>query len=367
VLAGAIFMMVNGVNNAAQYTFNGKLTSIHTYQISLSFEDYQRSQRIEKLAFSVPQIDMAESWLVVPGKARPNTQEESEVTDARISIFGIPAEPIMYSPELIEGRWLQPGDANAAVIHQRLAGQKNWGIGDTITLTDPREKDTNWQIVGIAYDPVANNAIFVPRSRLQREMNLTGQANTLWLQTSPKDGESLTAFAADLNQVFERRKFELAPSSTFGESTITALVEQTTGGYSLIITMLVIMAIIIALVGGVGLSGVLTLNVLERRREIGVMRSIGASNWRVIGLQIGEGLLLGWLSWIIALPVSIPAGYFFATKGLSVVLFNQLAYRFNPAGPLTWLVIITILAVFASLFPARNAAKISVRESLAYQ
>ena len=123
---------------------------------------------------------------------------------------------------------------------------------------------------------------------------------------------------------------------------------------------------IVAVAGGVGLSGVLTLNVLERRRDIGVMRAIGASTWRVVRLYVGEGMLLGWLSWMIALPLSIPLAYFVATQALSFALTQQLAYRFTPAGALVWLVVITLLAIFASLLPARSAARVSVRESLSY-
>ncbi len=64
-------------------------------------------------------------------------------------------------------------------------------------------------------------------------------------------------------------------------------------GFDIIIQLLAVMAVVIALVGGVGLSGVLSLSVLslsvlERRREIGVMRAIGASSWQVLGLFIGE-------------------------------------------------------------------------------
>jgi putative ABC transport system permease protein len=114
------------------------------------------------------------------------------------------------------------------------------------------------------------------------------------------------------------------------------------------------------------LSGVLSLNVLERRREIGVMRSVGASSWRVIRISIGEGVLLGWISWLIALPLSIPAAYLLATKGLSLALNQQLSYQFSPIGAVIWLFLITILAVIASSFPARGAAKVSVRESLSY-
>jgi putative ABC transport system permease protein len=197
-------------------------------------------------------------------------------------------------------------------------------------------------------------------------MGEVGKANTLWIKTNTQDAESMRATA--LNQIgsFESRDFKVTPSSTFGYNTIADIVEETQGGYSLIFQLLAIMAVIIAVVGGVGLSGVLTLNVLERRREIGVMRSIGASSWRVIRLSIGEGMLLGWLSWLIALPLSIPAAYFLATRGLSFALNQQLSYRFTPGGAIAWLVIITLLAIVASSLPARSAARVSVSESLMY-
>ena len=140
--------------------------------------------------------------------------------------------------------------------------------------------------------------------------------------------------ATGLTEALSRRGIDIAPSSTFGENTINEIVAETGQGFNIIIVLLAIMAIIIALVGGVGLSGVLSLSVQERRREIGVMRSIGASSWRVIRLFIGEGVLLGLLSWLIALPLSIPAGYFLATRGLSFALNQQLTYRFTLEGPL---------------------------------
>lgn len=96
------------------------------------------------------------------------------------------------------------------------------------------------------------------------------------------------------------------------------------------------------------------------------MRAIGASSWQVIRLFVGEGMLLGLISWLIALPLSIPTAYFFTTKGLSLALNQQLVYQFTPAGAGLWLVIITVLAIFASALPARGASRISVRESLSY-
>jgi putative ABC transport system permease protein len=366
VLAGIVFMMVIGVNDATRYTFGGKLTSIHTYQVNVQFEGFERSQRIEGLASAYGAVSAVDSWLVASGKVRPASQTDAEVTDARVRIFGLPPTSEMYTPEVSAGRWLNESDGRAVVITERLANDGSWAVGDRITLAETGGGESEWLVVGITYDPLANAALFVPRTVLQRELGQVGRVNTLWINTTGDEAAQLDQTVLALLGAFETRGFDLAATGTFGYSTIVETVEESVGGFSIIVQLLAIMAVIIAVVGGVGLSGVLNLNVLERRREIGVMRSIGASSWRVIRISVGEGLLLGWMSWLIALPLSIPAAYALSTKGLSVALNQQLAYQFNPTGALIWLTIISVLAILSSLFPARNAARVSVRASLSY-
>jgi putative ABC transport system permease protein len=169
-----------------------------------------------------------------------------------------------------------------------------------------------------------------------------------------------------LEAALEGRGVGVGPRGPLGQNTVAEVSAGSSDGYAIILNLLAVMAVVIALVGGVGLSGVLSLSVLERRREIGVMRAIGAGNWQVMRLFIGEGVLLGVMSWAIALPLSIPLAYFFATYALSFALDQQLIYRFTPVGAIAWLMIIVVLAVIASALPARGASKISVRESLAY-
>ena len=96
------------------------------------------------------------------------------------------------------------------------------------------------------------------------------------------------------------------------------------------------------------------------------MRAIGASSWAIFRLFIGEGLILGWLSALLAWPLSLPAGQLMV-KVLGIALNLDIQYRYTPAGALLWLGIITVLSILASWLPARGATRISVRESLAYQ
>jgi putative ABC transport system permease protein len=367
VVAGTIFMMVMGVNDATKYTFGEKLADIHNYQVTLALEEPARTRELENTARRLPDVSAVESWLVLPGSARPISQPDKEVTDARVTVFGQPPETAFYQPELQAGRWLRPNDVNAVVVGLQVSNDKGWQVGDWITLTDTNDEEIDAQIVGILFDPATNSSVHVPLRTLERAWGSFGKANTVWVQTTSTDAATQTAVAEALEGALERRSIDVAPSSPFGENTIAGIIEQNGQGNSIIIRLLAVMAVVIALVGGVGLSGVLSLSVLERRREIGVMRAIGASSWQVIRLFVGEGILLGLISWLIALPLSIPAAYGLATQGLSFALNQQLSYNFTPVGAALWLVIITLLAVLASLLPARSAARVSVRESLAYQ
>jgi putative ABC transport system permease protein len=86
----------------------------------------------------------------------------------------------------------------------------------------------------------------------------------------------------------------------------------------------------------------------------------------IAGLFIGEGLLLGLIAWVIAIPLSIPVGQVFATV-IGQVINLTIIYQFSWNGALQWLIIIVVLSILGSAVPAIRATRVSVRESLAYE
>ena len=126
------------------------------------------------------------------------------------------------------------------------------------------------------------------------------------------------------------------------------------------------MTVLMAIVGSMGLSGTLSINVIERRREIGVMRAVGASSREVGFVFTGESLMLGLISWILALPIGLSAGPAFVLTLGQVIEFPA---EYHPAyhGVWIWLAIVIVLSIIASWVPARRATRISVNESLAYE
>jgi putative ABC transport system permease protein len=131
--------------------------------------------------------------------------------------------------------------------------------------------------------------------------------------------------------------------------------------------LLLAMSMLAGIVGSLGLMGTMSINVLERSREIGVMRAIGASTTAVIGIFVAEGVILGLLSAIIAIPLSYPGAEFFSAALGDLIFKLPLNFRYSTLGLAIWLAVIVLLSALASLLPALRAARISVRETLAYE
>ncbi len=231
------------------------------------------------------------------------------------------------------------------------------------------KQEADWQVVGLVFDPVLTTFALVPREVLAYDQGFVGRAFSAWIQTEQDNLESEVAIAKGLRAYYKKYGVKVSPQlGIFGmggdstTQTANTLINQ----FNFLVILLAIMAVIIAAVGGIALSGVLTLSVLERRREIGVMRAIGASSWAIARLFIGEGLILGWMSWLISLPLSLPAGRIMVQAIGNAFQFDMV-YNYTPVGATLWFVIITILSILASWLPARGATRISVRESLAYQ
>ena len=127
------------------------------------------------------------------------------------------------------------------------------------------------------------------------------------------------------------------------------------------------MALLTAVVGSIGLTGTMGMNVLERTREIGVMRAIGAVDFAIMKSVVFDGVFIGLISWSAALLVSFPIS-FLLLKIISEAMINApIPLAFTLDGFLIWLGVVLALSVFASILPARSAARLTIREVLAYE
>jgi putative ABC transport system permease protein len=109
------------------------------------------------------------------------------------------------------------------------------------------------------------------------------------------------------------------------------------------------------------------MNVLERTREIGVMRAVGAVDLEVIKAVIVEGVLIGSISWVLGAALSFPITAMLASIIGLAIFSTPIAIVFTPLGFLIWLGLVVLLSALASVLPAHNAARLTIREVLAYE
>ena len=130
-----------------------------------------------------------------------------------------------------------------------------------------------------------------------------GRAKQLKIVTTEHDGAFQSNTAKALEDRFKQSGLKISSTRTHAQ-----LNSNIADQFNIIVIFLSIMAVVMTIVGGLGLMGTMSINVLERTSEIGVLRAIGASNGAVQQIVIVEGLIVGLLSWLfgslLALPIS---------------------------------------------------------------
>jgi putative ABC transport system permease protein len=142
---------------------------------------------------------------------------------------------------------------------------------------------------------------------------------------------------------------------------------QQSSAFDMMVYFLLVMAVLIAIVGGLGLTGMMSMNVLERTREIGVLRAVGASDGSVLRMVIVEGVIIGVISWALALVLSFPLTLAL-DAGVGQAMFKEaFTYVVGWQGMTYWLIGVLTLGALASALPAWRAVRLTVRDVLAYE
>ncbi len=362
ITAGTLFLMVMTLSHSITLTVDNELGR-RGYQALLLFEDNQRLDRVEQMAASLKEVEQAELRFSEPASLLKAGQR---TTEAGVGgrLIGVPEGSRMFVPRIVAGRWLRAGDGPVVVINEETAQENDINIGDTVTLDLADLGDDQWQVIGfyrqVAVVPVPDN-IYAPQETIFDVTTKHNVGRELLLTLNTPGPAYADAVTAHLKETFEARSWDVDDTQTLYED--QAFFDNFFAQY---IPMLLALAVIMAIVGGIGLTGALSISVAERTKEIGVLRAIGAKTPVIMGMLILEGVLQGVISWLAAVPLSFLFGGPLSVLMGDAMFDIALDYQYDVQAMFVWLALVIIIAALASVMPARSATTISVRESLAY-
>lgn len=347
--AGAIFLAVNSTAVALNQTVD-RAKAAYAVDFVAALGVPGPAAQVSNLAQSVKGVSQVESWF----QTKVTAQGKSDVI-----LNGVPASNALYHVALRSGRWLAGSDTNDVVVSDTFARDQGVGVGDTITVEASNLNVLHPKIVGIVNDQVNNgNLVFAPLPAVQKLMVAKGAVNYLLVVTA---GHS----AADVRGVTARMGDKLFSAGLQPRFTkIDDLTSSVARPFTIITTTLYAMVLLVVIVGALGLFAVLAMNVVERRKEIGVMRSIGASSRDVMTVFTYEGLAIAFVAAVFGTITSIPMTLVFQLLISHILVNIDFTFSALEIGVM-WLILL-VVAALSSLIPAASAARLQIGQVLRY-
>jgi putative ABC transport system permease protein len=353
-LGGSIFVAVLSVRESLGLTVE-QLYKYNDFDVQIRFAQPYAAAQVERLALTIPGVERAEVWASRAAyRARPDRTESGYW-----GVTAPPAETDLMTAQLLDGRWLGRDDQNAVVVNSDvLREEPDVRLGGPLTLKIDGV-ETEFTVVGVVRGVLLGPIVYINKPYLERLAGIGGQASSVMLLAPV--GER-AALGAAIERVYKDAGMQVVEVDMIGERK-----ELLRANFQIIVSFLMTMAVLIAVVGGIGLAGTMSMNVLERTREIGVLRAVGASNRIVMGIVLVEGIVVGVLSWVLGALLALPMSALLVGFVGQSFLRERIPLVIATGGALQWLAIVLALTAVASLVPAWNAARLAVRDVLAYE
>jgi len=337
--SGLFFMTALNVRASMIRTLD-RLFDTHKFDLSVALSETAQVEDVTRAVRRVGGVRGFEGWMASKGD--------------KFVVIALPAQTAMLKPNIVRGRWLAPNERDTMVVNTALAAKNaEMRVGNRVTFPMGTEPVT-FRVVGIAREPFSPPVAYIPA--------LGGNTNSLRIALDKTDPASIDRVKGQLEESLAREGIKAANMSSRGESRF---------GFDQHMVMIYVALIIMsALIGGVGALGLMTtmsINVLERRREMGVLRAVGATPRMVWLMLVGEGVVVGVFSWILASLAAWPLSRGVGNFLMNTMFRSGLDFVFELRGLFLWLAISLLLGAIASFVPARHATRQPVREALGYE
>ena len=353
-LGGAVFMAALALRQSVHQSVAHLYEDLMQFDGVVRFASYQSIPDAEAKIRAVRGVQEAEAWSTV----RAAITVRGQVANT-FGISGVPPSTHMLNLPAVEGRWLRVGDQRALVVSRELLhGEPDLVVGGTISLLIAG-KGTTWTVIGVV--PVLGRVAYADREMLA---SVLGESRTeaVAVKTSRAPQPTDSAVFRKVRDALEQSGIEVSAVQV-----MSATRAASEDHVLMVVDFLLVVAQLTILVAALGLASTMSIAVMERTREIGVMRAVGAGPRAIIGIVEVEGLAIAALSVFVAIPLSVPMTFFLG-EAFGRVMF-PVAPRFAPPWMALgiWMATALVTAAIACLWPAWQATRISAARALAYE
>jgi putative ABC transport system permease protein len=344
-VAASVTKTIGVFQNAMKYDLRVTLTS------PLPFE------RVAPVAQGVPGVVRVEGW----GQARASIVYPDGTDGNGFVIMAPPIATDLLQFRIIEGRGLTSGDTNSLIVNHIFMDQHpQVKVGDDITLRLAGRK-TAWHITGVIRQ-IGPPTAFTAYDHLSGLLDQKGLVKTVAVVTRERSVKAHRTTGAALEEALSGAGIDV--NDLVSIYSIQRILED---HFVVLTTLLLLMSGLIAVVGGLALLTTMSIQVMERTREIGVMRALGASNHELFKIIGAEGLTIGILSWVLAVVLAVPLSKYVGDIFGLIFVRTTLDFALSGRAFILWLAAVVLLSLVASYFPARKATRLTIRETLVYE
>jgi putative ABC transport system permease protein len=283
-----------------------------------------------------------------------------------VFILSYPANDKMYNHArtLVSGRWLQSSDhaANATnvVVGKGFSDKYGVGLGDSFKVTLATGAST-FKVVGIDSGQRNNGQIVhMPMSTLQGLLHMENIVSDFLVKTNSSHHKDIDKLATKLEDTMISQGFVVQVSIMY------VLKELNVQSNLFLTNSLILVGMLVVAITMVGLMSTLTMNVLERTKEIGMLRCLGAKAGQIKSVFRTEGLVIAVLGWAIGVPLGYVIG-----QALNLYLHTsmnlQMTFLYPPEMVLLSLGLTLLMTLGIIYFPIRRAVRFKPGEALRYQ
>jgi putative ABC transport system permease protein len=353
-LGGAVFVAAGSLRQSVRDSVDLLMAS-QRYDLIVRTAEPQAASALESVLANAPGVDAVEAAIAVSATPQAN----DGTLGNPFPLFGLRADTKRVVPTETAGRWLDAIDDHSIVVNRSLAREDSrFTIGAEVTLL-LGGRPSAWTVAGIV-DAAPQPLAYTRRDALAAARG-DGRATIAAVALSPAQRDNAVPAILRLRGALEDSGIHVA-STILASENRRALEDH----LLLVVDFLGVMGWVMIAVGGMGLASTMGISVLERTREIGVMRAIGARPLAIVGIVQAEGLVIALLGWASALVLSVPMSVALGRVFGSIMFPVPDRYVPTAAATLEWLATAVVVSTVASAWPAIRATRIPTAAALSY-